>query len=114
MTKLVFVGADLNARARLEAAFSGTVTAVPRSRLEEAFGDPDATNDQPEVAVVDLDGEGAEAVAELRNLGFAGRILGFFSHVNAELGGAAEAAGAEVYARGRFWRDLSDLLTDSR
>ena len=61
-------------------------------------------------AVIDLDEAGAGVVDDLRAEGFEGRVIGFFSHVNEELGAAAAAAGADVYPRGRFWRDLEAIL----
>jgi hypothetical protein len=96
--RIAFVGSDLNARLRLEAVADVSVTSPAHP--------PEAS----ETAVIDLDAAGADAVAELRAAGFDGRIVGFYSHVQEELGAAAAAAGAEIYPRGRFWRELATIL----
>ena len=98
------VSKDLNARTRLEAP-GHVVRVVALEGVAKAVADIPA-----DAVVVDLDEVGADAIEAARNAG-ARRIVAFFSHVNAELGRAAEAAGAEVYPRGRFWRSLPEILS---
>lgn len=65
-----------------------------------------------DVIVLDLDEvEYLSAWLGTRDVGTA-RLVGFFSHVQRESGAAAEAAGVEVYPRGRFWRQIGQLLSD--
>lgn len=110
---VVAVTTDLLARARLEDA-----AARAGSRLEIAS----VTSLQerlavvrPSVLILDLDA-GREALLEtVRSARAAGvvpaRVVGFFSHVDKELGAAAVAAGCEAFPRGKFWRGLEALLS---
>ena len=100
----MFLGTELQARARLEiAAGPRPVDALrPDAVTEDLAPYP--------VAVVDLDEAGAEGVTALRRAGFRGRIVGFFSHVDEGLGRRATDAGAETYPRGRFWREAEKIL----
>ena len=105
MQRLLFVGSDLKARTRLEGHLGAERVenvrpdAVARLPLSETL-----------LAVVDLDEAGADAVVSLRRAGFSGRVIGFFSHVDEALGRTASEAGAEVYPRGRFWRELGSIV----
>ncbi|MGH2820888.1 MAG: hypothetical protein ACRDJ5_09565, partial [Actinomycetota bacterium] len=71
-------------------------------------------SDPPSVLVLDLDQGRDEVLSELeaaRGEGAAaGRVVGYFSHVDEPLGAAARAAGCEALPRGRFWRELPELL----
>ena len=103
--RILFVGTGLQARARFEGpeSLKGRLDAAPAERLPDDLG-------AYEVAVLDLDEVGIEPAASLRERGFGGRILGFYSHVDETLGADASAAGIETYRRGRFWRELSEIL----
>ncbi len=94
------MGRDLNARVRLEGA-GAEVTAVDPARMD--VGD----TAEIDVVVIDLD-ELGEVFPE--GLWAAGRVIGFFSHVDATRAEAAQAVGIEAYPRGRFWRDLPRIL----
>ena len=102
--RILFLGSELQARARLEgAAGQGRVVALRPDALP-----PDL--DDYRLAVVDLDESGVEGIASLRRAGFRNRIVGFFSHVDEELGRRAIEAGAETYPRGRFWREVGTII----
>ena len=70
----------------------------------------------PGMLILDLDAGGTGVIDELvaaRRAGIAPeRVVGFFSHVDEELGARARAAGCEALPRGRFWRTLPELLRD--
>ncbi len=106
LLRIVLLAGDLNARARLDGALPPEVDVrvAPQSHAGELALQPG------DVVVIDLDEHGAESVTELRAR-FDGRIVGYYSHVNRELGAAAQAAGAEIYPRGAFWKDLSQILS---
>lgn len=102
--RVALVGADLMGRSRVE-------DAVRRAGLE--FVAATSTNGirelEADLVVVDLDSVGKELVRSWG--GRSGPVaIGYFSHVDAELGEAARAAGIEAMPRGRFWRTLPDIL----
>ena len=103
--RILLVGRDLKARARLEGVegLGGRVDAVSPGSLPT---DPGAYS----LAVLDLDEVGTEPAQALRDAGFEGRIVGFFSHVDETLRRRAEGAGIETHRRGSFWRDLPEIL----
>ena len=67
---------------------------------------PPGTSDT-DVVVIDLDETEPDG---LPGPGSAGRVIGYFSHVDEGTGAAAREAGIETYTRGRFWRDLDSIL----
>ncbi|CAN5573844.1 hypothetical protein BH24ACT26_BH24ACT26_21840 [soil metagenome] len=100
------------ARARVEQAVATVAGELRVARvgglvetLEAAGGD---------ILVLDLDQGGEASLEELVAANAADlappRVIGFFSHVDDELGRAARAAGCEALPRGRFWRTLPELL----
>ena len=107
---MVLIGGDLNAVARVEAAcvVSGRV-------LRRA--DPDRLAETPTgpiaLVLVDLD-EAPSAPEQLREAGLLSPtsppVVGFFSHVDTEVGRRAAAAGIRAVPRGRFWRELQDTI----
>lgn len=109
---VLLVGGELMARARLQNATAGSGMQV-RSVLPGALVD-ELQEMRPKMLVLDLDTGRDVVLDELERARAAGlapaRVLGYFSHVEQELGEAARAAGCEVYPRGRFWRDLRALL----
>lgn len=71
-----------------------------------------------EALVLDLDG-GREPLLEqleaVRREGLApSTVVGYYSHIDDALGAAARAAGCTPYPRGRFWRELPQLLGSFR
>jgi DNA-binding response OmpR family regulator len=110
--RAVLVGADLMARARVEraAAASGYALATaPAGGLGDAL-----RGHAPALVILDLDAGGRGALEELeraRAQGQVTRAVGFFSHVDAELGAAARAAGCDALPRGRFWRALPEIFS---
>lgn len=106
MRKVLLVGGDLMAGARIEGAARHAgleFQSVGDDRLDKALSEDVA------LVVLDLD-SGAERALELLPHGTGPEVVGYFSHVDAELGRRAEAAGCKVMPRGRFWRTLPDLL----
>jgi hypothetical protein len=100
--RVVFVGADLNARVRLEAVAEELVQVSSLGELPESADG---------IVVIDLDMAEADVWTELQSRpGIAERVVGFYSHVNAELAREAAAAGIRAYPRGRFWSNLRELL----
>jgi hypothetical protein len=103
--RVLLVGSGLQARVRVESSH-GLGRPVDVARVEAL---PEEIGDY-EVVILDLDEVGLPGVEALRDAGYRGRLVGFYSHVSEELGAAAGAAGVETYARGRFWRDIQSLL----
>jgi hypothetical protein len=109
--RLLLVGGDLMARARVEqvAAGAGIVVelAAPGSLAARLTKARDV-----DLVVLDLDSGGRGLLDEVASAGVAPetRVVGYFSHVDASLGEAARRAGCEALPRGRFWRTLPELL----
>jgi ActR/RegA family two-component response regulator len=109
---IVVVDADLSARARVETAAGRhglEVVTSTGARLGATLERTSAV-----AVVVDLDQGGTDALAAVEEARRAdllpARVVGFFSHVDADLGRAARAAGIEALPRGRFWSGLEELL----
>jgi DNA-binding NarL/FixJ family response regulator len=110
----LLVGGDLGARARVDAAASGTgvtvVTTTPE-RMADAM-----RSDSLDFVILDLD-TGRErvlqALQDARADGSApNQVVGYFSHIDRELGEAARRAGCRAVPRGAFWRDLPALFAE--
>jgi hypothetical protein len=104
---VLFIGDDLLARARVEEAAtrSGAKLEVvaPEKVENTAVGGED-------LVLVDLDRAGADVLAVLSEVATRVRVVGYFSHVDEELGSRARAGGLEALPRGRFWRELPAIL----
>lgn len=115
VSQILLVSTDLQARVRLEAAVAPLGSEVVARRPDE---DPaeDPGEERPTAIVLDLDQLGAEGAARWARAGRAEeiRLLGFFSHVDEELGRAADDLGIETFRRGRFWRDAAAILSQDR
>jgi hypothetical protein len=116
MDRILFVGRDLLARSRIENATLGSgadVIAVDAERLIETLRDRSI-----DAVIVDLDGVGRFGLERIRQAGDEGLlpdvVIGYFSHVDAELGAAARTVGIEPVPRGKFWRTLPDRLGEPR
>lgn len=109
---LLFVGSDLMARERIRSAAAQLQMKLRSTTVSEFV---EALRGEPaDVVVLDLD-EGRDAVLEqlraARSEGIApGVVVGFYSHVDRQLGEAAEDAGCTPVRRGRFWADLQGFL----
>ncbi len=70
---------------------------------------------RPSLLILDLDTGREDVLKELvaaRDDGIApDRVIGYFSHVDRELGDAARRAGCDVRPRGAFWSTLDALFT---
>lgn len=100
--RVIFVGTDLNARVRLEAVAEEVVQVASLADLPRALDG---------VVVIDLDMADPDLWGLLQSRpGIAEHVVGFYSHVNAELARDAAAAGIRAYPRGRFWTNLRELL----
>lgn len=110
--RALLVGGDLMARARIEQAAAATGTVVDRTTPEGLAAA--LAGERYDVLLVDLDEGGAEVLHAIEAAHASGgaptRVVGFFSHVDAELGEAARRAGCEAVPRGRFWRTLPALI----
>jgi len=89
-----------------ELVFARTPDAVLRETRER----------RPTLVIFDLNAERIQPIAAIENIrkdpDLAGvRLVGFVSHVRADIIEAAEAAGAEVMARSSFVRELTEILT---
>lgn len=104
----VLASSDLNARARILEAAGTTEVQISGPTGFRAYL-PGAT-----ALILDLDQGGTDALSELVAATAAGeapgRVIGFMSHVDRELGRAAKKAGCRPIARGRFWAHLSEEL----
>lgn len=109
MDEILLISSDLQARVRLESAAGREVIVRRPSDPLGAIA--------PGMAVLDLDqmtaAETARWVDEVRSKDPDARVIGFFSHVQRDIGRAAEEAGVETYRRGNFWSSASDLLGPS-
>jgi hypothetical protein len=111
--KILVVGGDLMAHQRIRSsaqAVGADVQFAPFGGLVSAL-----EKDSYDVLVVDLD-DGRDPVlaevTEARGRGLLpGTTLGYYSHVDAALGKAAEASGVIPLRRGQFWASLPSLLT---
>ena len=110
--RVLFVGGDLNARARISAAAAagGATWATSSSAaiLDRLSRDPF------DLLILDLDGEGKEVLpflgeAEKRGIK-PSDVIGYYSHVDVEGAEKARAAGVTPIRRGRFWRDLAGFF----
>ena len=105
-TTALLVSRDLNARVRVEAAAAGRAEILNR---------PDLASVPLETTLVFIDLDSADEVllaraAELIEQAPQRRWIGFFSHIDEDLGRRAEAAGIEAMPRGRFWKALPNLV----
>ena len=103
--RILLVSTDLQARVRLEAALEAPVAT---RRPQQSPGEL-----RPELVVLDLDQLGAEDAtrwAEAVRARATPRVVGFFSHVDAELGDHARKLGIETFRRGRFWSSVREIL----
>lgn len=102
MRRVVGYVPDLMDRSRILTAVSGLELATDLDDLlERAVG--------ADVVLIDLGRAGAvHALPALVATG--ARVVGFASHVDADVVHAAAAAGCEVHARSRFFRTLPTLL----
>ena len=95
------------ARARVEEAAkrSGArIEVVSSEELGRKVGDGEA------LVLVDLDRAGPDGLGRLSEVVGRARVIGYFSHVDEELGRKARAEGVEALPRGRFWRELPAIL----
>ena len=105
--KVLFLGQNLMARDRADEA-------ARRAGVEmrhAAFGGH-VSSESFDLVIIDLDELGADRLTRLR-VPKAGRVVGYYSHVNVTLGRAASAAGIDPFPRGRFWRLLPKLLVET-
>lgn len=110
------MGRDLKDRERLwrgtEQLEPRTVAGTGRDRILAFLEE----NHPVDVVVLDLDDGGRDLLASLTEAASRGilpeRVVGYYSHVQQDLGEEARAAGVAAYPRSRFWRELPALLTE--
>jgi hypothetical protein len=101
MARVVSIATDLMLASRVDA----TLTAAGHHVLLARSVD-DASLDEAEIVVADLDAASAEALGALEL-----PVLGYYSHVDAETRRAAEAAGVDLAVpRSRMARELPQLI----
>jgi DNA-binding response OmpR family regulator len=108
---VLVVDADLMALSRIREAASRAqreVTTANGDSLGRVLADTPA-----DLLILDLDRGGTdlvrkaqEATADAEDL----RVVGFYSHIDTELGQSAREAGFETFPRGVFWRSLDEVL----
>ncbi len=110
---VLLAGGDLMAKARIAAAAEragARLDTVGVTNMRRAL-----TESRPDLLVLDLDGGGTELLDELNAAHDDGdapaRIVGYYSHVDDPLRDAAKAAGCRAVPRGRFWNNLTGILT---
>jgi hypothetical protein len=101
---VVLVSRDLLARGRVteaaDAAGVSLITTPPDA--------PESLPPAPDLVLLDLDAMDATTIARFARS--PGRVLGYYSHVDVDLGDAAGRAGVEALPRGRLWRELPQIL----
>lgn len=65
---------------------------------------------RPSVVILDLDQLGAAGAERWALQADEVRVLGFYSHIDHDLGEAAAGLGVQIFRRGRFWRQLAEVL----
>jgi hypothetical protein len=105
-TRVLLVSGDLAARARVEAATERVGGELRTCRLEDLSRV--LKEEQFDLVVGDLDSGGTSLIEALRD--HPTRVVGYYSHVDDELGRTARAAGLEPIPRGRFWRELDVII----
>jgi hypothetical protein len=105
---VLLVGGDLNAVARVEAACAAAGRELRRTTVERLGY---ALRESPALVLVDLDGapEALPILAATEAIS-PERVVAYFSHVDTEAGERAAGAGLKALPRGRFWRELPDLI----
>jgi CheY-like chemotaxis protein len=104
---VLFIGDDLLARARVEEAAKRSGARLEVVAPEEVDRTVVGSED---LVLVDLDRAGTDGLAVLSEAAARTRVIGYFSHVDEELGRRARAQGVEALPRGRFWRELPAIL----
>jgi len=111
---VLLVSGDLMARERVRSAAAHVSMAV-RYAAPGVVVDT-LRSDSVDVLVLDLDSGRTQVLQEVEAARTEGllprRVLGYFSHVDGDLGHQAERAGVTAVRRGRFWASLGDLLAE--
>lgn len=107
----VFVGGDLMARARLQEAcdaFDISLESIAPDDLRERV-----SSGGIDLLILDLDSGGHALLDDLADIPSESglEVVGFFSHIDEELGRAAAERGCRALPRGRFWRSLTEILS---
>lgn len=115
-TVVVAVAADLSARARLDGAAGRAGVELVTVKARDMTAALRAA--RADLLVLDLD-EGREQVLEQLAAARAegvvpDQVVGYFSHVDEDLGAAAQQSGCAALPRGRFWRTVEDLFRSAR
>ena len=104
--EILLVSSDLQAQVRLDAAVGPLGFQIRVRRPEGEIGDL-----RPSVLILDLDQLGSAGAARwVEQTRDEVRTLGFYSHIDRELGDEAARLGIEAFRRGRFWKQLPSAL----
>ena len=111
MGKVVALVEDIFFIAKMKETAKQAGVALETAGSSEALAEG-ARTDGTSLLIVDLNARGSiEAIEKLRASGIALPVIAFFSHVQAELGERARAAGCEqVMPRSKFARELPEIL----
>jgi DNA-binding NarL/FixJ family response regulator len=115
MGRVVALVEDIFFIAKIKETAKQTGVALETAGNAEALAEA-ARTDGTSLLIVDLNARGSiEAVEKLRAAGITLPVIAFFSHVQAELGERARAAGCtEVMPRSKFSRDLVGILSGAK
>ena len=113
---VVLAARDLKAREQVGSACAASGLELVLSsaeRLKKALA-----AQRPTLVVLDLDEGGESLLATVAEAVASGSIppasvIGYFSHVDVDLGRKATDLGLRAFPRGRFWRELRDLIAQA-
>jgi CheY-like chemotaxis protein len=111
MGRVVALVEDIFFLAKMQETAKQAGVALATAGTAEALAEAARAN-ETSLLIVDLNARGSiEAVEKLRATGNTLPVIAFFSHVQAELGERARAAGCEqVMPRSKFSRELPEIL----
>lgn len=113
---VVLAARDLKARERVGSACAASGLELVLSSAERLREALDAH--RPILAVLDLDEGGESVLATVTDAVASGSlppasVIAYFSHVDVDLGRKATDLGLRALPRGRFWRELRDLIAQA-
>jgi hypothetical protein len=111
--RVLLASHDLLAAGRLEAparAVGAEVDIVDANDMVAAL-----RGGSSDVLILDLDGGGRELLARVEEARaervLPERVIAYFSHIDEEMAEAASLSAVHALPRGRFWRELPELLS---
>lgn len=105
--EVLLIADDLNAVARVDGACKRLGLVLSRSPV--ARGADALADFRGRLALIDLDAAAPEILGSAAEI--PARVVGFFSHVDEGTGRRAAELGLTALPRGRFWRELPELIS---